>query len=249
MSRIDIGASLQSGLLPLVFPTLASCRQIPYPDLKPLLDACENSVPYAPRDLKILIDDADEELSRIWSLLSEFCFLINSIVESKQRISTTTLLNVTSSSIYRLLSMQFDSGSANEAIRLGLLAFCCNVFLQWRNFGMQYTHLASIYQDCLLQLPASSMPPGLWLWLLVIGGISLFDGADYGWLRPLLVTNASLWSIETWEQMKDVLEGFMWIRMVQDKPGKALFNSITACQEDMGFEYGADFVIPISQES
>ena len=72
------------------------------------------------------------------------------------------------------------------------------------------------------------------------GGISLFTASDYGWSRPLLLSNLTSCGMEGWDQIKVVLDSFMWIGMVQDKPGKALFDSMIARQEDGEIKYYGD---------
>lgn len=81
--------------------------------------------------------------------MSEFCSLINFAADSGQCISVETLRETFTSVIYRLLGTNFDPGSSDEAIRLGLLAFSCSGFLQWQSLGMSYPSLISAFRNCL----------------------------------------------------------------------------------------------------
>jgi hypothetical protein len=63
--------------------------------------------------------------------MERFCWLMNLAAENKQRLPPEALLQIMASIMYRLLDMKFEIGSPDEAIRLGLLAFSSNIFLQW----------------------------------------------------------------------------------------------------------------------
>jgi len=152
--------------------------------------------------------------------------VINFAVDSEQRISTETFLDTMASVIYRLLAMRFEAGSSDEAIRLGLLAFSSSVFLQWKRLGMPYSHLTSRFRSCLASLTRSQISSQLLLWLLMVGAISVFDAADDGWLKPLVLANIGLCEIDSWSKMHDLLKSFMWIGLVHDKPGRQVFDSI-----------------------
>ena len=173
-------------------------------------------------------DAMDDKLARAWRVMSAFCSVINFAVDSAQRISTETFLDTMASVVYRLLDMCFDAGSNDEAIRLGLLAFSCSVFLQWKHLGLSYPHLSCAFRGCLLRLTTSQISPRLLLCLLMVGAVSIFDATDDGWLKPLLLVNIGLCEIDSWSKMQDLLKEFIWIGRVHDKPGKSMFDSTIA---------------------
>lgn len=150
--------------------------------------------------------------------MSRFCSVINFAVESRQRISTETLLEAMASVMYRLLHMNFELNSRDEAIRLGLLAFSSHVFLQWTHLGVSYSHLKSIFRACLLRLSCSHICPQLRLWLLMAGVVSIFDAADDEWITPLLLVNIDLCKMESWGQIRQLLKSFLWVDLLHDKP-------------------------------
>jgi hypothetical protein len=158
--------------------------------------------------------------------MSDFCLVINFAVDSELRISTETFLDTLTSVIYRLLDMSFEAGSKDKAVRLGLLAFLCGVFLQWKHLGMSYPHFTSIYRSCLAGLPSERILSELMVWLLMVGAVSVFDETDDGWLKPLLRVAISLCGIDEWSEMQELLKEFMWIGLVYDKSGKSVFDSI-----------------------
>lgn len=178
----------------------------------------------------ILFDDMDNELTRAWTVMYEFCAVINFAAESGQRISTETFLETMSSVVYRLLGMKFDTDPSNEAVRLGLLAFLSGIFLQWKGLGMSYPHFTSMFRGCLngLASPQNIMSPHFLVWLLMIGVVSVFDTADDVWLHPFLRLNIRLCGIYEWSEMQKLLGSFMWIGLVYDKPGKVVFESTIA---------------------
>jgi hypothetical protein len=152
--------------------------------------------------------------------------VINFAVDSELRISTETFLDTLTSIVYRLLDMYFEAGSKDEAVRLGLLAFLCGVFLQWKHLGMSYPHFTSMYRSCLAVIPSECISSDLMIWLLMVGAVSVFDETDNWWLKPLLRVNIGLCGIDEWSEMQELLKGFMWIGLVYDKSGKSLFDSM-----------------------
>ena len=88
--------------------------------------------------------------------------------------------------IYRLLNMtNFRSGSTDEAIRPGVLAFSSSVSMQWKQLEMSCDQLAATYR--LSEFRCSHVHPQLPVWLLMVGAVSIpgeADDADEMWLRP-----------------------------------------------------------------
>ncbi|KAK3389938.1 hypothetical protein B0H63DRAFT_105702 [Podospora didyma] len=228
--RCDIGMALHGGTEPIFFHE-ASEPFVAYPDLTPFLELqrgssssdsfCNRVVPF---------EDMNDALARAWSAMSEFCTLINFAAESKQYVTTDIFLDTMASVIYRLLDMRFGVCSTDEAICAGLLAFSCSIFLQWRQLGSSYPNLATTLKACLLKLSYSQQASARQqLWILMAGRVSVFGADDDAWLRPLLLVNMGCCEITSWSEMQELLQSFMWIRMVHEKPGKAVFDSAMAC--------------------
>ena len=227
--RCDMGIALYSGSRPLFFNSSSSQESYPpYPNLKLLLESRGPVVTGSQYQSAKFFDDMADELAGIWKIMSEFCSLINFAADSRQCISVETLLETVTSVMYRLLGMNFDAGSSDEAIRLGLLAFSCSVFLQWQHLGMSYPPLISAFRNCLATMDSRQMPPRLVLWLLMIGAALVFDATDNWWLKPALLVKMGLCEIRSWSEMQHLLKSSMWIGLIHDKPGRRVFDSTIA---------------------
>lgn len=226
--RCDLGISLHSGSRSLFFNKSSSGEPfLPYPDhtllLKSMVKTTNKDLPNCS---ETFLHDIDDRLARAWRVMAGFCLVINLAAETKHRIATETFLDTMASVIYRLLDMNgFEEGSTEEAIRLGLLAFSSSVFLQWKQLGMSYDHLATTYRDCLAKLTCSKISSRLLLWLLMVGAVSVFGYADGEWLKPWLRVNIDLGEVESWSDMQDILKSLMWIGLIHDGPGKDVFDS------------------------
>lgn len=212
--RCDICVALHSGAKPLFFndPTIEPF--LPYPDQTASLD---KQVGFP--------DNIDNRLARSWEAMKNFCSQINSAAQTKRKFPEELLLNTMASVMYRLFHMKFELGSVNEALRLGVLAFSSHVFLQWKDDKRAYLHFPAAYRDCLVSLRSwETIPSRLLLWLLMIGAISVFT-KDEAWLKPWLRGNIDLCGIQSWNEMRDSLDSFLWIGYLHDKPGKNIFDS------------------------
>jgi hypothetical protein len=93
---------------------------------------------------------------------------------------------------------------------------------------MSYFHFASMFRGCLTKKASSHLSSQLWLWLLMVGAVAVFDVGDDEWLKPLLLVNMRFCEIDSWSKMQELLKSFMWIGLVYDKPGKSVFGSTIA---------------------
>lgn len=167
----------------------------------------------------------NEELLQAWAVMSDFTNIINLAVESGQCISVDTFLDTMASVMYHLLDLDLDENSADEALRLGLLTFSCSVFLHWHRLGMSYPRIKAAFRDCLLKLGGLHISSSLALWMLMIGAIALFDAKDDWWFKPLFASHLKLCQIDSWDKMLRLLESFMWVGLIHDKPAKIVFDS------------------------
>lgn len=157
--------------------------------------------------------------------MKNFCSLVNLSSEAQGRIPWVLFHDTMTSVMYRLLGMHFHADSPNEALRLGLLAFCSQVFLQWKFVSITYGNLRTSYINCLKnQATMTTISPRLSLWLFMIGGISLFEPCDQPWMKLALRDILDSSGITSWLEAQDVLQSFMWISLVQEDRGKEIFD-------------------------
>ncbi|OTB07647.1 hypothetical protein M426DRAFT_268086 [Hypoxylon sp. CI-4A] len=237
--RCDIGMAFHSGLQPLFFSEPTKEPHWPYPD-------------FEAHDAPAIIDSGgdpcleslDTHLRDAWRSMKQFAAHVNRAGVTHRKLPKELLLESMASIMYRLLHMSelFKQGSLDEAVRLGLLAFASSVFLQWAGVRLPYMHFPATYRDSLFGLDLSRAPaylaagddtassrspsPQLLLWLLKVGAVSVFGDADNDtWLKPWLRVNIELCGVDSWPAMSGVLNSFMWVGLVHDKPGKAIFDS------------------------
>lgn len=173
----------------------------------------------------------NDELSKVWRRMCEFCSVINLAADSGQLITTQVFLQSMTSIVYPLLRMQFEPHSNDEAIRLTLLALSSSVFLPWRQLGLSYPYLRSQLQACLLQLSPQEASPAQTIWLMMVSAVSIFDFRDAPWLQPLLLVNIKKCDIHSWSAMRNLLKSFLWIGLVLDVPGRSIFESTIRHEE------------------
>ncbi|RDW88422.1 hypothetical protein BP6252_00454 [Coleophoma cylindrospora] len=229
--RCDISIAIHKGTKP-VFDFNQPLQSIIYlPQTKP------SSPPTPCRDYKSPYGKdqytnviTDEKLAELWDTLSNFCCLVNSVADKNIKLSDQILLNTMGSVMYALLRMNYPTNPINEAIRLGLLAFCSHSFLERRGIHLPNGYLCENYRTCFedvnTQLRGASQVS---LWFLMIGRISIFtsDTDDSAWIRSRLRERIGLNKDCSWPQLRLILKSFLWIDMLHDAPGKIIFESVS----------------------
>ncbi|KAB8236997.1 uncharacterized protein BDW43DRAFT_266653 [Aspergillus alliaceus] len=208
--RCDLSVAVRCCTSPLFFDALL-VDMIPYPLI---IDSAR------------FLEDTDATLARTWDTMKGFCLLVNTATATQQRLPIEILSETMTLVMYRLLLMEFEPGSIAEAIRLGLLAFSSHVFLQWQGVQWSYDQLSIIYKNCLLSLKSlNGISSHIMLWLLMVGEISVFRQCDDQWLKRWLRANIQLCNINSWSEMRDIMESFMWVDVLYDQAGKDVFES------------------------
>ncbi|KIW46712.1 hypothetical protein, variant [Exophiala oligosperma] len=173
----------------------------------------------------------DEKLAELWDTMSNFCYLVNSVAEKNIKLSDQILLNTMGSVMYALLGMNFPTNPINEAIRLGMLAFCSHSFLERRGIHLPNSYLCENYKTCFedVNTQLQGDPSQVSLWLLMIGKISIFasDTDDSAWIKSKLRENIGTNNGWSWPQLRPSLKSFLWIDILHDAPGKTIFESVS----------------------
>ncbi len=165
------------------------------------------------------------DLVKACEVMRKFCSVINLAAATQCRISPEVNLNTMAAVIYRLLQRSYEGSSVEEALRLGLLAFCSHVFLRWQNVGLPYNHLSTRHRRCLAELSASPEAcPRTLLWLLTIGAISMSTELNAEWWNSSLRHSIELCGVSSWAEMRQTLKSFLWIDVLHDQLGKKLYE-------------------------
>ncbi|ETS86339.1 hypothetical protein PFICI_00167 [Pestalotiopsis fici W106-1] len=127
-----------------------------------------------------------DELARAWRAISDLCMMMDSASVQKKPIPFQIFLDTMAAVIYRLLAMDFDPNSASEILRIGLLIFSYNTYIQWQVLGVSYSAVAAEFKDCLINIDSLQLDSSLALWLVMVGSTMIFDETDDCWLKPLL---------------------------------------------------------------
>jgi hypothetical protein len=141
--------------------------------------------------------------------------------------------------MYALLGMNFSTTNPiNEAIRLGILAFCSHIFLERRGIRLPNGYLRENYRSaCFEDVPRDNASSSRWfsLWFLMIGKISIFTSDNHtdddysAWIKYRLTENLISLNNEnycSWPQLRLILKSFLWIDILHDAPGKIIFESV-----------------------
>ncbi|OQU94001.1 hypothetical protein CLAIMM_00426 [Cladophialophora immunda] len=216
--RCDIGLAIETNSTPTFFSTTSSGEPFtPFPDQMwvPIPKSVDTAAcwPYSEQFLSAI----NEDLATAWRAMKRFCLQINRAARTKRKLSEEFLLEATASVMYRLLHMTFATGTLDAAVRLGLLAFSSQVFLQLPDVRVRRTSLSTAYQECLvgLDILKEQWPP-LLLWLLIVGGVAVLD-------EP----------VGSWNDFRNMMDSFMWIGLLFDKPAKDVFYSAVASLESL----------------
>ncbi|KAK9420521.1 putative Transcription factor domain-containing protein [Seiridium unicorne] len=234
LMKCDLGIAIHNGTKPEFFNDSFSEPMIPY-DLA-LLTTQDSRPPRIKFPWNLGQIGVIADLVQAWEYVMRFCSTINSAAETKRQLPKETLLNAMASVMYRLLHMNnLDITSANEAIRLGLLAFSSHIFLNWQNMKAPHTQLPDTYRRCLLNLKSpGALPSQVLLWLLMIGSVSVFSAVDGVWLLPWMRVNIGLCDTDDWHKLRRELKACPWIDVLHDKPGREIFDSAVLSQVAIG---------------
>lgn len=219
--RCDMGLAMYWGTTP-VFDYQQSPPQI-------LTCPLEQTVASSSSGEISVIAALDGQLARIWTLTSNFCHTINSIAATKEKLSDQILLESMSSITCPLLRISFAPESVNEAVRLGLIAFCSDIFLKRQNLHPPQHYLSVNYKRGFQSLESLRGDQSrISLWYLMIGAISLFheDTEEREWCTSSLRTTIDANEVRSWTRMRQILKSFPWIDIVDDRPGKVIFEKV-----------------------
>lgn len=135
---------------------------------------------------------------------------------------------------YRLLHRYPLTGSRPEkdsdnAWYLGVLALITTfLFRNSRSQPVSYDLLAESLRDVLKGTSSNDLEGTTFLWLLFIGGVSIFGATDRIWLLPRIQACLLNLNIDNWQTARNKIRKFPWIDAAHDKPGHELWQAVVA---------------------
>jgi hypothetical protein len=117
-----------------------------------------------------------------------------------------------------------------ESIRHAIFIYSAAVTFPLPALSGHFHRLASILQ-ALLE-PSKFDPcwrhcPKTLLWILVLGGIAASDTRERGWFVRNVRIIAKMLKVVSWEQVVEVMEGFLWLDSACDAGGEILWAQVT----------------------
>ncbi|KAJ9149317.1 Fungal specific transcription factor domain-containing protein [Pleurostoma richardsiae] len=223
--RVDLGHALSTGRKPLFF-----ADGISWDSYIATHAPIANFDPPPPRgdvvEVVNFVEKLDWRLVNIWRDLHEFAQLGNLAYQTQRQLQHDAFHEMMASIHYRLLHLLFSDSAADEAVRLGMLAFAATVFLQWVGVRLQYQRLRESLEAALRRLKneVDDVPPWLVVWLIASGSVSVFQEVEGTWLQQWLDDTLKRVGVRSWGQARETLRGVMWIDLLHDRPGRAIFE-------------------------
>jgi hypothetical protein len=215
LRRCDLGIALLANSDPVFYRQPA----------EPLPDYPEQVILiYSQEDMQ-LVQDLNGYLAEVWLVMRKFCLLVD--LGTQTVIQPAIIYGTMTAVMYRLLRMGFAAGTLNESSRLGLLAFTHHIFLQWQDMRLLCHPFSETYRNYLqVHALGDTIPPRISLWLLMIGAMSFFGVLDKVWLADYFRRQAERCGVKTWKDGQEILKSSMWISLLDDNPGKQVYDSL-----------------------
>jgi hypothetical protein len=118
-----------------------------------------------------------------------------------------------------------------EAIRHTAFIYSAAVTFPIPALGGHFHKLAELVQPLLEASKFDSCwrhCPQTLLWILVLGGIAASDTKEREWFVRSIAVVAKLLKIGTWEQVVEVMQGFLWLDSACDAGGRVLWAEATS---------------------
>ncbi|CAG9988790.1 unnamed protein product [Clonostachys byssicola] len=167
-----------------------------------------------------LFENLDQHLLTVWKVLKRFCMLVNLAYQTQQLMRIEIIHQTVTSTMYRLFAFRFPSNSLDESVRLALLAFTHNVFIQWLDITIPNKPFTTKYQSHVDGLDLS--PPAM-IWIYMIGVVSISDPARGGWGNRGLYKYCIRCGVKKWKGLQFILSSLLWIPLLDDIPGERVF--------------------------
>ncbi|KAI5457499.1 hypothetical protein BGZ63DRAFT_79872 [Mariannaea sp. PMI_226] len=228
--RADLGVALSTGCKPLFFSNGISWELYLAP--QPRKSIIYGQFPTCDQDAQVscisqFLRGLDPRLGRIWGDVSEVVRAANLAIQCKRSIDIEIYREVLISVHYRLISLFFDLGGAQELIRLGLLAFASTLFLQWRGVKTNYADLSLRLRDSihLETLNGGGFPVQVMLWLNIVAGVSVPSTSDQSKMQAPLAQLLHANKIRSWKQTRESLKSVLWVDDIHDAVARGIVET------------------------
>jgi hypothetical protein len=219
--RYDLSGAVLFGTKPVFFNDPKSEPLLPCPDDE-LFKIRKSSFASSSVQLPAILD---ANLTSAWSVMQRFTSIVNLATNTKHSIVPQLIYDTMTSVMYRLIRKSFDHRPSDEAVRLGLLFYTHHIFLRWEYLKTPDSNLAATIRTCLQNWDTqAAIDPNLMLWLLMISAVSIFSVHDAPWLKVRLQRQLNMHGITAWKDARAILKSFLWIDLLYDKPGIAVFE-------------------------
>jgi hypothetical protein len=221
-ARVDLGIALRFGQRPLFFSDKMAWD--PFIDLK---DLVKGKVKDTDGPVARFFESAQDKMSHVWTDLRAFCHLCNLASQTSHKLLPNTFSEVMASVLYRLVALSFDTARM-EVLRLAMIVFASQIFLQWREMRLRQVQLDHDLREALLQLHTegdTDVPPCVIFWALIIWQTSLTERSDDDCLTVWLKSTARQLGLDSWKDAKEALKSVLWIDVFHDAALVELFDS------------------------
>ncbi|CAH0054992.1 unnamed protein product [Clonostachys solani] len=219
--RIDLALAVRTWRGPVFFHD--SISWTPY-----LMSNCRGSGESDAAETRLAswISTLEYRLRIVWEDLVEFCSMSNSASQRNQKMPRNTFSEILLSLVYRLLNLSYELDSAEESIRLGMLAYTSMMFLQWHNHMVEFYHLRCMLGATLRNLdnedPGASLPVKLWLfftWHMLQPPECEYRQLDI-WFERLLRAGG----LSAWCEVRQLLRSTAWIDHINEVDGEKIYS-------------------------
>jgi len=117
-----------------------------------------------------------------------------------------------------------------ESIRNAALIYSAAVTFPLPALSGHFHKLVSILQPLLETSkfnPCWRKCPKTLLWILVLGGIAALDTIEREWFVIHIAVLAKVLKVASWEQVVEIMEGFLWLDSACDAGGQVLWAEVT----------------------
>ncbi|KIW21664.1 hypothetical protein PV08_02244 [Exophiala spinifera] len=179
--------------------------------------------------VRTFIDGLDSRLRDCWKDAHAFSCLSNLTYQTTRKLSPGTYCEMMISILYRLMHLSMKQDTLQEAVRLGLQAFCTTLFMTRHYLDKPYEQLVEKFRTALygvFHVSAIVVPDLIMLWFMMLYRIVAYkEPLASDWESVQLEQAVLLTGVTTWPHAHSMLKSVMWVGFVHDSPGVRVFEA------------------------